>query len=203
MYCCTIPTAWPGLSRSSIGPRHTSRKHPVTSKGLAKQRICDCSPTSEVNTIKAANFAHLNDLSLLHLVLRLDVQIADSQNGSALCSRYFGGITCRSAVKRRRLGQFTETKEDHQLQLQKCRNSQSSWSHREISQSLPVIPNRLIRQWIGWQEFTISIASFSRCFCEDVAGSWAFLPPALHQRQSGWRSWIRPTAIWPQNPNRS
>ncbi|CAL1132771.1 unnamed protein product [Cladocopium goreaui] len=99
MYCCTIPTAWPGLSRSSIGPRHTSRKHPVTSKGLAKQSICDCSPTSEVNTIKAANFAHLNDLSLLHLVLR----------------RHYVPISCQET-----------------------------------------------------QEFTISIASFSRCFCEDV-----------------------------------
>lgn len=52
-----------------------------------------------VNTIKAANFAHLNDLSLLHLVLR----------------RHYVPISCQET-----------------------------------------------------QEFTISIASFSRCFCEDV-----------------------------------
>eukprot|EP00438_Fugacium_kawagutii_P011512 Skav228311 [mRNA] locus=scaffold4453:58776:75468:+ [translate_table: standard] len=52
-----------------------------------------------VNTIKAANFAHLNDLSLLHLVLR----------------RHYVPISCQEM-----------------------------------------------------QEFTISIASFSRCFCEDV-----------------------------------
>eukprot|EP00437_Effrenium_voratum_P046243 CAMPEP_0181523578 /NCGR_PEP_ID=MMETSP1110-20121109/67973_1 /TAXON_ID=174948 /ORGANISM="Symbiodinium sp., Strain CCMP421" /LENGTH=348 /DNA_ID=CAMNT_0023654253 /DNA_START=18 /DNA_END=1060 /DNA_ORIENTATION=- len=52
-----------------------------------------------VNTIKAANFAHLNDLSLLHLVLR----------------RHYVPISCQET-----------------------------------------------------QEFTLSIASFSRCFCEDV-----------------------------------
>ena len=35
------------------------------------------------------------------------------------------------------------------------------------------------RDW-NWQEFTISIASFSRCFCEDVAqtwGQWPWSPP--------------------------
>mmetsp|Transcript_41834 Transcript_41834/g.97405 ORF Transcript_41834/g.97405 Transcript_41834/m.97405 type:complete len:193 (-) Transcript_41834:99-677(-) len=52
-----------------------------------------------VNTIKAANFAHFNDLSLLHLVLR----------------RHYLPITCQET-----------------------------------------------------QEFTLSITSFSRCFCEDV-----------------------------------
>eukprot|EP00435_Cladocopium_sp_Y103_P036423 s161_g9.t1 len=58
-----------------------------------------------VNTIKAANFAHLNDLSLLHLVLR----------------RHYVPISCQET-----------------------------------------------------QEFTISIASFSRCFCEDVQCSLKF-----------------------------
>ena len=39
---------------------------------------------------------------------------ADCSQNRAPCSRYFAGITCRSAVKRRRLGLFAQ-KEDNQL----------------------------------------------------------------------------------------